>query len=117
MNLNLRGNLQGEPLGHSAQPFLSPKDQEKRMISMGAKTPRPNHEVMPAMKSRKNHMPPKIWPSGIFWKMTGRAWKPRLKAPPWAMIWVSARPKKTTAAGMAIVPPRMTSANSLVDEV
>ena len=38
-------------------------------------------EVMPAMKSRKNHMAPKIWPRGIFWKMTGSAWKPRLKAP------------------------------------
>ena len=70
---------------------------------------------MPAIKSRKKNMPPKICPSGIFWKTTGKAWKPRLKAPPWAMAWVSAAPKKMTAAGMAIVPPRTTSANSFVD--
>ena len=72
--------------------------------------------VMPAMKRRRNHMPPKIWPSGIFWKMIGRDTKPRSKAPPLAMTWVWARPKKATATGMAIVPPRMTSANSLTED-
>ena len=49
--------------------------------------------------------------------MTGSDWKPRLKAPSLAIICVSARPKKATATGMAMVPPRMTSANSLVMEV
>ncbi len=62
-------------------------------------------------------MPPKSWPSGIFWKMIGSDRKPRSKAPPLAIVCVSARPKKATATGMAIVPPRMTSANSLVEDV
>ncbi len=73
--------------------------------------------VIPAMNRSPNHMAPKSWPSGIFWKMRGRETKPRSKAPPWAMRVVWAMPKKATATGMAIVPPRMTSANSLTEDV
>ena len=78
---------------------------------------RATEEVIPAMKRRKNQRAPKRWPRGIFWKITGKAWKPKSKAPLWAMALVPSMPKKATAAGMAMVPPRMTSANSLVEAV
>ena len=78
---------------------------------------RATEEVTAAMNRRENQTKPTNCPRGIFWKITGSDKKPRLKAPPLAMIIVSVTPKKATAIGMAMVLPRMTSANSLVAAV
>src|SRR3989338_11389587 len=73
-------------------------------------------DVMPARNKRKNQIVPKNWPKGSFWKIRGSAKKPKSKEPPAAICWVAAIPKKATVTGMAIEPPKMTSAASLADK-
>jgi hypothetical protein len=74
-------------------------------------------DVIPAKKRSPNHMKPSTLPSGSCWKTTGIVAKPMLNDPDWATAIAPLTPKKTTAAGMAIVPPSTTSAVSLVAAV
>lgn len=74
-------------------------------------------DVIPANKRRMNHIAPKIKPTGSFWKMIGMATKPKSKDPCLAMSCVVVSPRKATEMGMAIEPPKTTSANSLVADV
>ncbi len=69
------------------------------------------------MNSSPNHIVPRRLPSGSCWNTTGIVAKPRLYEPPLAIATAPVTPKNVTAAGIAIVPPSTTSADSLVAAV
>ena len=73
-------------------------------------------EVIPARKRSKNQRTANTVPHAIFEKMRGIVTKPMLKLPLCATSRAPAPPKKAKASGITIVPPRMTSANSLSEE-
>src|SRR5688572_28279505 len=69
--------------------------------------------VIAARNNMKNQTDPKKFPKGMCAKTTGSVLNPRLKEDP-VTVLVNPMPRKTTAAGIVIRPPRATSKNSFV---
>ncbi|OPZ96623.1 MAG: hypothetical protein BWY71_01881 [Planctomycetes bacterium ADurb.Bin412] len=72
-------------------------------------------DVTPARNSSINHRNPNRLPPGICCITSGMVTKLKLNAPPSTTCRVPAGPKKAKAAGMIMLPPKITSVISLAE--